>query len=117
MHMVQAQLDWDALQAALEASWQEKRIIAVSEACEHLQKQHDIKLHEHAASLSAQHTEELGSMRDAHLLDRQQLQAELLQLQERHQQVTTMVWLTYQSQAVERTCSKSYPSLTQPATS
>ena len=93
--MVQAQLDWDAHQDALEGSWQEKLHIAVSEACEHLQEQHDTQLHEHAASLSAQHMEELRSMRDAHLLDRQQLQAELLQLQGRHQQVTTMVWLTH----------------------
>ena len=92
--IVQAQLGWDALQAALEGSWQEKRSIAVSVACEHLQKQHDTQLHEHAASLSAQHIEELDSMRDAHLLERRQLQAELLQLQKRHQQVITTVWLT-----------------------
>ena len=86
MHMVQARLGLQDQQAGLETLWQARLDAAVAAACERLQEQHATQLLDRAAYLGVLHMGKLGSMRDAHLLQRQLLQAELSALRERHVQ-------------------------------
>ena len=82
--MVQAHIGLQQQQAELESLWRAELIIAVTEACERLQEEHATQLLERAAYLGALHMGKLGSMRDVHLLERQQLQAELANLRDCH---------------------------------
>lgn len=83
---VQGRTELEEQQAGLEALWQAKLDAAVTAALERLQQAHTAQLLERVAYLGALHSGKLGSMRDARLLERQQLQAELAELQERHLQ-------------------------------
>ena len=81
-HAVQGRTDLEEQQAGLEALWQAKLDAAVTAALERLKQEHVAQLLERVDYLGALHMGKLGSMRDAHLLDREQLQAELAELQE-----------------------------------
>ena len=81
---MQAQQDLEAQQADLESLWQRKLNVAVSAACGDLKQQHEARLLERAAHLGALHAGKLGSMRDAQLLQRQQLQGKLDEALQRH---------------------------------
>ena len=82
--VMQAQQDLEAQQAELESLWQRKLNVVVSAACGDLKQQHEARLLERAAHFSALHTGRLGSMRDAQLLERQQLQGRLDEDLQRH---------------------------------
>lgn len=81
--VVQARTDAEEQQAKLKTLWQAKLDDAVRAACERLQEGHAAQLLERVAYLGTLHMGKLGSMRDAHLLERQQLQAEVSELHER----------------------------------
>lgn len=83
---MQARVDLELQQAGLETLWKARLDAAVSATCERLQEEHAAQLLERVAYLGALHMGRLGSMRDAHLLERQQLQADLSELQECHLQ-------------------------------
>ena len=83
---MQARINLEAKQAELETSWQAKVKADVTAAQERLQEDHAAQLLGRVAYLGALHMGKLGSMRDAHLLERQELQAELSDLQECHLQ-------------------------------
>ena len=85
-HAVQGRTDLEEQQTGLEALWQAELDAAVAAALERLREEHVTQLLERVAYLGALHMGKLGSMRDAHLLDREQLQAELAELQEHHLQ-------------------------------
>lgn len=86
MGRLQARQDLEARREALEGHWQAKLDKDVNAACERHRQEHESQLMDHANQLSAAHAEEVSAMRDAHLLELQQLQDELDQAQEHHAQ-------------------------------
>ena len=83
---MQAQTESEAQQAALESLWRKKADAEVAHARDHMQEEHSVQMLERTAYLGALHAGRLGSMRDAHLLQRQQLQGDLLEAHEHHAQ-------------------------------
>ena len=70
----------------MESLWRKKANAEVALACDRMQEEHSAQMAERAAYLGALHAGRLRSMQDARLLQRHQLQAELLEAHERHAQ-------------------------------